>query len=92
MIDRLLHCIVNKTLGFCKFERHDAILHRGDTPQNMVLIAAQIPAGEATIQVSSPAVTQAQSLSVTEKICPQLGYTPASKLFTDVVPYILLVR
>ena len=49
----------------------------GDTPQNMVVIAVQkIPACAATIQVSSPAVTQTQSLSVAEKKCPQLGYTP----------------
>ena len=37
----------------------------------MVLIATQIPACKATIQVSSPAVTQTQSLSVVEKKCPQ---------------------
>ena len=47
-------------------------VNRGDTPQNMVL---KIPACETTIQVSSPAVTQTQSLSVAEKKCPQLGYT-----------------
>ena len=40
----------------------------GDTSQNMVLIAAKkIPACEATIQVSSPAVTQTKLLSVAEK-------------------------
>ena len=41
--------------------------NRRDTQQKMVLIAAQIPACAATIQVSSPAVTQTQSLSVAEK-------------------------
>ena len=50
-------------------------VNSGDTQQNMALIAAQNAACEATIQVSSSAVTQAQSISVAEKMS-QLGYTP----------------
>ena len=94
MIDCLLHCIVDRTLGFCKIERQDAILHRGDTLQNMVLTAAQNTRFQATIQVStSPAVTQAQSLPVTEEKMSTIDKIhPASRLFTDVIPYIVLVR
>ena len=66
-------------------------VNRGDTPQTMVLIEPKIPACEATIQVSSPAVTQTQSLSVVEKICPQLGYTPVRAVHRH-YPCILLVR